>query len=175
MAEPFAKPTKEMIEEARELYGDPILYWATNTAVEVLKRMNPNDFDIQENQFGEWLFLTRRLLWKFGLNQIVGNVYRLAEEDAEEYWKNWTPPKVAGDFKEVSIDPTAKTLSGKIKITDIAKKYEIKVKKGKAFCPFHEGNSPSLSLSDSKGVFHCFGCKSKGDLITFVRLLEDLK
>ena len=76
---------------------------------------------------------------------------------------------------EVSIDPNAILLKDKIKITDIAKKYELKVKGSMALCPFHDDKTPSLSLSNKKGLFHCFGCGVKGDLITFVKMLEDLK
>lgn len=96
MAEPFAKPNKEQLKQALKLYSDPLLYFTTNVAVETLRRMNPEDYDVQESQFREWLFLTRRLLWKFGLLQIQEHVYRLYEEsaDRQEYWKDWTPPEV---------------------------------------------------------------------------------
>ena len=94
MAEPFASPSKDDLKKALELYSDPLLFWATNVAVETLNRMNPNDYDVQESQFGEWIFLTRRLLWKFGLVQIIEHTYKLYEESAEEYWSNWTPPEI---------------------------------------------------------------------------------
>jgi len=100
MAEPFAKPNKECLKQALKLYSDPLLYWATNAAVEALVRLNPNDFDVSENQFREWIFLTRRLIWKFGLCQVVGNVYRLVEEDAEEYWKDWEAPEIKKDKRD---------------------------------------------------------------------------
>jgi len=76
---------------------------------------------------------------------------------------------------EVSIDPSAIELKDKLKITDIAKKYGLKIRGKMAICPWHDDKSPSLSLSDEKGVFNCFGCNASGDLITFVRMLEDLK
>jgi len=31
-------------------------------------------------------------------------------------------------------------------------------------CPFHEDTTPSLSISLSKGVYHCFGCNAEGKL-----------
>ncbi len=76
---------------------------------------------------------------------------------------------------EVSIDPNAVLLKDKIKITDIARKYGLKVKGNMAVCPWHKDQNPSLSLSDEKGVFFCHSCHAKGDIITFVRMLEDLK
>lgn len=175
MGEPWAKPNNQQVEKLREFLGDPLGWFLMGCSIKAMERLDPN-YDIQETEFGEWIFYTRRLIWKFGLVQILGHVYRLAEESADEYWANWTPPKETDeDNKEVSIDPNAKMLSKKIKITDIAKKYGLKVRREKAICPFHDDKNPSLSLSNEKGVFYCFGCRSKGDIITFVRMLEELK
>jgi DNA primase len=44
----------------------------------------------------------------------------------------------------------------------------------KGICPFHDEKSPSLSVSPSRGLFHCFGCAAGGDVITFVRDIEHL-
>jgi DNA primase len=41
-------------------------------------------------------------------------------------------------------------------------------------CPFHSEKSPSFSISPEKGVYFCYGCQAKGDVITFVRDLEHL-
>ncbi len=41
-------------------------------------------------------------------------------------------------------------------------------------CPFHSEKSGSLSVSAEKGVYYCFGCGAKGDVITFVREIEHL-
>jgi DNA primase len=35
-------------------------------------------------------------------------------------------------------------------------------------CPFHNEKSPSFTVSDEKGFFHCFGCGAHGDVIGFV-------
>ncbi len=76
----------------------------------------------------------------------------------------------------VSIDPSAVELKDKLKITDIAKFYGVKQIGCNWHCPFHKSmGKKSLSLSNDKGIFHCFGCGASGDLITFVRMLEDLK
>lgn len=35
-------------------------------------------------------------------------------------------------------------------------------------CPFHEDRTPSFSVDDSRGSYHCFGCGASGDVITFM-------
>ncbi len=37
-----------------------------------------------------------------------------------------------------------------------------------ALCPFHSETDPSFVLTESKGLFHCFGCGVAGDVIGFV-------
>jgi DNA primase catalytic core len=38
-----------------------------------------------------------------------------------------------------------------------------------ARCPFHQGdNTPSFTITPSRGLFHCFGCGAGGDVIGFV-------
>lgn len=34
-------------------------------------------------------------------------------------------------------------------------------------CPFHSERSPSFSVHEGKGLYHCYGCKKSGDLFTF--------
>jgi DNA primase len=38
----------------------------------------------------------------------------------------------------------------------------------KACCPFHKEKTPSFTVNDDKGFFHCFGCGAHGDVIGFV-------
>jgi DNA primase len=43
-------------------------------------------------------------------------------------------------------------------------------KKGREFqglCPFHNEKSPSFTVNEEKGFFHCFGCGAHGDAIGF--------
>jgi DNA primase catalytic core len=39
-------------------------------------------------------------------------------------------------------------------------------------CPWHDDHNPSLSVDETKGLFHCFGCDAKGDIIELVRKME---
>jgi DNA primase len=41
-------------------------------------------------------------------------------------------------------------------------------------CPFHAEKSPSFSVNQEDGLYHCFGCQKSGDAITFVREIEHL-
>lgn len=41
-------------------------------------------------------------------------------------------------------------------------------------CPFHSEKTPSFTVSDEKGFYHCFGCGAHGDVIRFVMESEHL-
>lgn len=38
----------------------------------------------------------------------------------------------------------------------------------KACCPFHNEKSPSFTINDEKGFYHCFGCGAHGDVIRWM-------
>ncbi|HEY6458611.1 MAG TPA: DNA primase, partial [Polyangiaceae bacterium] len=44
-------------------------------------------------------------------------------------------------------------------------------KRGRRFlglCPFHKEKTPSFNVNPDAGVYHCFGCKESGDVITYL-------
>ncbi|NLU24869.1 MAG: DNA primase [Clostridiales bacterium] len=41
-------------------------------------------------------------------------------------------------------------------------------------CPFHNEKTPSFSVSPDKQIYHCFGCKKGGGVISFVMEIENL-
>ena len=50
-------------------------------------------------------------------------------------------------------------------------------KTGKEFtglCPFHNERTPSFTVNDAKGFYHCFGCGAHGGAIDFVRQRQGL-
>ncbi|WP_017654490.1 DNA primase [Fortiea contorta] len=56
-------------------------------------------------------------------------------------------------------------------IVDIVSEYVVLRKRGKDFvglCPFHDEKSPSFTVSQTKQMYHCFGCEAGGNAIKFV-------
>ena len=41
-------------------------------------------------------------------------------------------------------------------------------------CPFHNEKTPSFSVSPSKQIYYCFGCGKGGDVISFIRDVENI-
>ena len=39
----------------------------------------------------------------------------------------------------------------------------------RCLCPFHEEKTPSFDFHTEQGIFHCFGCGIKGNIISFVK------
>ena len=59
----------------------------------------------------------------------------------------------------------------------VGKKVKLK-QRGKEFhglCPFHNEKTPSFTVNDQKGFYHCFGCSAHGDIISFVMQNEGLE
>ncbi|HEX2114693.1 MAG TPA: DNA primase [Alphaproteobacteria bacterium] len=51
------------------------------------------------------------------------------------------------------------------------------VRKGRehsGLCPFHNEKTPSFTVNDDKGFFHCFGCGAHGDVIGFAMRIDNL-
>tara|TARA_B110000116_G_scaffold131258_1_gene113916 strand:- start:4585 stop:6390 length:1806 start_codon:yes stop_codon:yes gene_type:complete len=41
-------------------------------------------------------------------------------------------------------------------------------------CPFHNEKTPSFTVNDEKGFYHCFGCGAHGDIISFTMQIDGL-
>ena len=51
------------------------------------------------------------------------------------------------------------------------------VRKGRehlGLCPFHNEKTPSFTVNEDKGFYHCFGCGAHGDIFSFVQNTENL-
>ena len=64
------------------------------------------------------------------------------------------------------------------RIDEVAREYvTLKSAGGGSFtglCPFHDERTPSFHVTPSKGLYHCFSCQEGGDVITFVRKVDNL-
>jgi DNA primase len=60
-------------------------------------------------------------------------------------------------------------LKSRISVSQVAAMNGIALrKKGREFqalCPFHNERTPSFTVNDEKGFYHCFGCGAHGDQI----------
>jgi DNA primase len=68
-------------------------------------------------------------------------------------------------------------IASSIDIVDVISAFTPLRKAGRSFmgrCPFHEEKTPSFSVSQEKGVYHCFGCGKSGNVFTFVMDTENL-
>jgi len=62
-------------------------------------------------------------------------------------------------------------------IVDIISERVVLKKAGKDFvglCPFHSEKTPSFTVSQTKQIYHCFGCGAGGDVFSFVMRHEGI-
>lgn len=63
-------------------------------------------------------------------------------------------------------------------ISDIISSYVVLKRRGRVLvglCPFHSEKTPSFTVYPDSQSFYCFGCGSGGDVITFIKRIENLE
>ena len=78
-----------------------------------------------------------------------------------------------GIIKEETIEKIRNTCD----LVDLVSRYLPLKKTGSNYtglCPFHSEKTPSFTVSDTKQLFHCFGCGQGGDIFTFIMKIENL-
>jgi DNA primase len=72
------------------------------------------------------------------------------------------------DHLKSSVD-IVRTVGEYVRLRKVGARYS-------GLCPFHTEKTPSFSVNPgiAKGIFICFGCGKKGDVLTFVQLMEQL-
>ncbi|MBA8755980.1 DNA primase [Wolbachia pipientis] len=68
-------------------------------------------------------------------------------------------------------------IKSKLLLSDIVGKKVRLIKRGDSFvglCPFHNEKTPSFSVSNTKGLYYCFGCSASGDVFEFISQTEGL-
>lgn len=76
---------------------------------------------------------------------------------------------------KINRDEVSRMLS----VESVSRQYNITLPKksnGVVKCPFHdhEDSSPSFSVDFETGLWNCFGCNRKGDLFSFIAVMEGL-
>lgn len=70
------------------------------------------------------------------------------------------------------------TLKAKLNIVEVAASYLTLERRGGnqwACCPFHHEKTPSFCINEAEQFYHCFGCGESGDVIKFVRMIENVE
>lgn len=62
---------------------------------------------------------------------------------------------------------------GNLSFEKVLDKYNVSYKGKMALCPFHADGDNSLSFSNEKGLWKCFGCNAKGDIISLIKMLRE--
>ncbi|MBT6407687.1 MAG: DNA primase, partial [Rhodospirillaceae bacterium] len=68
-------------------------------------------------------------------------------------------------------------LRTRINVSDVVSKRVKLIRKGhehSGLCPFHKEKTPSFTVNDDKGFYHCFGCGAHGSAIDFLMNSEGL-
>ena len=79
--------------------------------------------------------------------------------------------------KRYSVDQILEEFNSRSKLSDLISNYVNLTPRGNQFvgkCPFHNEKTPSFNVNDDKGLFHCFGCKVGGNVITFLQKNNNL-
>jgi DNA primase len=65
----------------------------------------------------------------------------------------------------------------RLPIVEIIGRYVRLTRRGREFtglCPFHKEKTPSFTISEEKGFYHCFGCNQNGNAVDFMMTIEGL-
>jgi DNA primase len=66
-------------------------------------------------------------------------------------------------------------VKAKVDLVKVVSEYVRLTKRNKDYwglCPFHQEDSPSFHVNPQRQSWYCFGCERKGDVFTFVELIE---
>ncbi len=69
-------------------------------------------------------------------------------------------------------------LRARLSLVDVIGRRVPLTKKGQNYwgcCPFHNEKTPSFSVNEEKGFYHCFGCGAHGDIISFTMNTEHVE
>lgn len=165
-------------------------FFADNMVKQIILDIIENKDNIQDYSV-TWKSMTTLMFKNYPASQVWSWTEEISNKAYDEEWfeKKYSEEQFKKKFvddlkKEKEIKKALyktnslkkRLIDSKLKITDVAKKYGLDTdNKGKTTCPFHNDSDPSLILNNSKNIYHCFGCGAKGDIITFIKQMENLK
>ena len=68
-------------------------------------------------------------------------------------------------------------LRARLSLVDVIGRHIPLNKKGQNYwgcCPFHNEKTPSFSVNEEKGFYHCFGCGEHGDIVSFTMKINNM-
>ncbi|MFN8624717.1 MAG: DNA primase [Candidatus Binatia bacterium] len=74
-------------------------------------------------------------------------------------------------------DETLQLVRERVSIVEVVSGHVSLKKAGRNFlglCPFHPEKTPSFTVNEERGLFHCFGCGAGGTVFTFVMRAEHI-
>jgi DNA primase len=75
-------------------------------------------------------------------------------------------------------DETLQAIRERVSIVEVVSGYVTLKKAGRNYigiCPFHAEKTPSFTVNDERGLFHCFGCGAGGTVFTFVMRVDRIE
>jgi DNA primase len=75
-------------------------------------------------------------------------------------------------------DETLQAIRERVSIVEVVSGYVTLKKAGRNYlglCPFHAEKTPSFTVNDERGLFHCFGCGAGGTVFTFLMRADRLE
>jgi DNA primase len=78
----------------------------------------------------------------------------------------------------VDFGPVLQQIRDRLVLSEVIGKNVKLWRKGQDFeglCPFHKEKTPSFKVNDQKAFYHCFGCGTHGDVISYIMHQRGLK
>src|SRR3546814_2989333 len=92
---------------------------------------------------------------------------------------DWSSDVCSSDLRPMAFSPVfLDDLRNRLTLSAVVGRRVKLVKRGRehsGLCPFHNEKTPSFTVSDDKGFYHCFGCGAHGSAIDFVMNSEGLR
>jgi DNA primase len=75
-------------------------------------------------------------------------------------------------------DETLQTIRDRTSLVEVVSSYVQLKRSGRNYlglCPFHPEKTPSFTVNEERGLFHCFGCGAGGTVFTFLMRIERIE